>query len=467
MNIKNFLKTALGFTLTAMTLASCVQEDEWNTPVIECNNKFDAANISMADFAAQVPSTGFLLIETDQIFDAYVISSDEQGNFYKTLSFQDSPVNPTVGLQIEIDRSNNYIDMPVGSHIRINAKGLRLGIDRGVVKLGAVDPTYAIGRVPASVISRYVSGVCNGNQLDIQAITPTALSSLTEAKQAKYINTLVTVPNVQFTITELFPTQKKYIDYDTSGAGVDTDRNIEDNLGGTTVIRNSGFFKQAGELLPKGSGNITFVVSRYNSTWQMLIRDLDDVQIPATGTRFDPTAPKGGTALTYSGSFVENFESYLYSSSPYLETFPKYINDAVLGNRYWQLRTFSNNKYIQLGANSGSGPYQTYFIVPVDFTAANSLTFKVNVGFYNGAALKVYTSTDYAPLGDVTAATLTDITSSFTVPTIPTNTYGVLGSAGTYNFPAGLTGNGYVLFKYEGAGNGVTTTIQLDDITVQ
>lgn len=466
MNIKNLFKTALSVVFATITLTSCVQDDQWNTPPINCTNKFDAATISMADFAAQAPSTGYVLITTDQIFDAYVVSSDEQGNFYKTISFQDKTSSPTVGLQIEVDKSNNYLDFPVGAHIRINAKGLRLGTDRGVVKLGAEDPTYAIGRIPSSLVSRYVSGVCNGSKLDIQTITPTALTSLAEAKQSMYINTLVTVPNVQFTTAEIFPVHKKYIDYDGAGQGIDTDRNIEDNTGASTVIRNSGFFKSGGVLLPKGNGSITFVVSRYNTSWQMLIRSLSDVNIPESGTRFDAAPPKGGTAITYTGAFVENFESY--STSPAnLEVFPKYVNDPAIGNRYWQLKTFGGNKYIQLSANAGTGAYHTYFIVPVDFTAANSMSFKVNVGFYNGQALKVYTSTNYQPLGDITAATLNDITSNFTIPTAPASGYGVLTNAGTYNFPTALTGNGYIIFKYEGANPGVTTTIQLDDITVQ
>ena len=463
-NITNFLKTAFLTVGVLSAVSSCVKNDEWETPPIECSNKFPEPTIAMADFVAQTPSTGYKLITTDQIFDGYIVSSDEQGNFYKTISFQDKTSDPTVGLQIEVDKASNFADFPVGAHIRINAKGLRLGLDRGTVKLGSEDPVYAIGRVPQALVGRYMSGVCNGNGLDIQTIVPKQLSSLAEAKNPALINTLVTVPDVQFNIAEIYPTVKKYIDYDAGGQGLDTDRNIEDKLGNSAVIRNSGFFKTGGELLPTGNGNITFVVSRYNSTWQMLIRSISDIKF--TGTRVDATPPKGGTAITYSGSFLENFESYATNPTN-LEVYPKYVNDPVLGNRYWQLKTFSNNKYIQLGANSGSGPYVTYFAVPVDFTAANNLKFDVNVGFFNGNALKVYYTTNYTPLGDITQATKTDITSAFTIPVLPTSGYGTLAPAGTYTFPTTLTGNGFILFEYSGNGSGVTTTIQLDNIQVQ
>lgn len=463
MIINKHLCLVAGFAFAAISITSCVQKDEWGTPPIKCENKFPAPNMTLAAFKAQAPSSGYVLISDDQIFDGYVVSSDENGNFYKTISFQDKPENPNAGLQIEVDRSSNYADFPVGAHIRINANGLRLGLDRGTVKIGSVDPTYSIGRIPASLLNRYVSGVCNGNGLEVVAIKPLVLSNLAAAKSDQYINTLVKVANTQFTIADIYPTAKTFIDY-VGGTGVDTDRTLEDASGNSVTLRNSGFFSEGSKTLPTGNGDITFVVSRYNSTWQMLIRNTNDINFK--GTRIDATPPKGGTAITYSGSFLENFESYPTSPTN-LEVYPKYVNDPVLGNRYWQLKTFNNNKYVQLGANSGSGPYVTYFAVPVDFTAANTLKFDVNVGFYNGNALKVYYTTNYTPLGDITQATKTDITSAFTIPVLPVSGYGTLTPAGTYSFPATLTGNGFILFEYSGNGSGVTTTIQLDNIQVQ
>jgi hypothetical protein len=241
MTIKKYLSLIAGVAFAAISITSCVQKDEWDTPPIKCENKFPAPTMSLADFKAQAPATGYLLITTDQIIDGYVVSSDENGNFYKTISFQDKPENPTAGLQIEVDRASNYADFPVGAHIRINAKGLRLGLDRGAVKIGSVDPTFAIGRIPASLVSRYMSGVCNGNGLEIVNIKPVELPNLAAAKAEQYINTLVKVPNSQFSIGDIFPVNKAYIDY-VGGAGVDTDRTLEDASGNSVTLRNSGFF---------------------------------------------------------------------------------------------------------------------------------------------------------------------------------------------------------------------------------
>ncbi|GEN74894.1 DUF5689 domain-containing protein [Chryseobacterium hagamense] len=473
MNIKNFLKISLGAAVLGAAQISCIHEDKWDAPEIVCNNKFAAPTKTMAEVVSLAPATSattytgtvYKIPVEDAthpavIFDGYVVSSDENGNFYKTITFQDKPENPTVGLTIGINKSMNYTDYPVGAHIRIKANGMLIGKSSGAITLGVEDPNYSIGRIPESIIGRYVSGVCNGSGLEIVKIVPREIKlSDIGNSNSNWINTLVTVKNVQFTKTEI---GKPLVDVDISGNNVDTSRNLVDANGGTTIIRTDAFFKPAAYQIPNASGDITFVLTRYNATYQGAIRGINDINFK--NTRF-AEGIIGGTAITYSGSFTENFESYANDNA----LFPKYLNYAFVGNRYWQVKTFSNNKYIQLSANGGAAntAYTNYFMVPVDFTAANTLAFKVNVGFYNGAALKVYTTTNYTPGADITTATLNEITSNFSFPVAPTSGYGTLASAGTYSLPASLTGNGFIVFKYEGNSSSITTTYQLDDITVQ
>ncbi|WP_374458480.1 DUF5689 domain-containing protein [Chryseobacterium taeanense] len=472
MNIKNFLKISLGIAVLGATQLSCVHDDKWDAPEITCTNKFNAPTMSMADFVALSPASGVYTVPAQDathpevIFDGYVVSSDANGNFYKTLVFQDKPENPTVGLVVGINKSLNYADFPVGAHIRIRANGMVIGKSNDVITLGVKDPDFAIGRIPESIINRYIAGVCNGTGLDIATIVPQELT-LAQIKDPKYVNTLAIVKNVQFTKTEIgLPLMNK----DASGTFVDTNRTLVDAAGNTGILRTDGFFKPTSYVIPDKSGDITFVVSKYgtgSSPYQNIIRGLSDINF--TKARF-AEGIIGGTSLTYSGSFTENFESYpANGSSPYFNNFPKYLNYAYTGSRYWEVRSFSNNKYIQLSANGGAASvaYDTYFIVPVDFTAASTLSFRVNVGYYNGAALKVYTTTNYTAGSDISTATLNEITSNFTIPTTPTSGYGTLASAGTYSLPSSLTGNGFIVFKYEGNSSGITTTVQLDDISVQ
>lgn len=475
MNIKNFLKVSLGAAILVAAQISCIHDDKWDAPEIVCNNKFAAPTMTMAEFVALAPSSNensgpiYKIPAEDAthpavIFDGYVVSSDESGNFYKTIVFQDKPENPTVGLTVGINKSMNYTDYPVGAHIRIKANGMLIGKSSGTITLGVEDPNYAIGRIPESIIGRYISGVCNGAGLEIVNIVPREITlDDIKASNSNWINTLVKVNNVQFAKDEI---GKPLVGVDISGNNIDTERTLVDASGGTAVIRTDAFFKPSAYQIPNASGEITFILGRFNTNFQGAIRGISDINFK--NVRF-AAGIVGGTDITYSGSFTENFESYpANSSAPYFNNFPKYLNYAFTGRRYWEVRSFGNNKYIQLTANGGEAnkAYDTYFMMPIDFTAANSLTFRVNAGFYNGAALKVYTVTNYTPGTEITPAALNEITSSFTMPTGPVTGYGTFAPAGTYSFPAGLTGNGFIVFKYEGNSSGIKTTMQLDDITV-
>ncbi|RZK65462.1 MAG: hypothetical protein EOO92_26320, partial [Pedobacter sp.] len=81
------IKTLVFAAIVAATFNSCVKDDDWNAPEVLCNNRFDAPTTTMAAFAALAPATGTYKVPADGapvIFDAYVVSSDESGNFYKT-----------------------------------------------------------------------------------------------------------------------------------------------------------------------------------------------------------------------------------------------------------------------------------------------------------------------------------------------------------------------------------------------
>ena len=68
--------------------------------------------------------------------------------------------------------------------------------------------------------------------------------------------------------------------------------------------------------------------------------------------------------------------------------------------------------------------------------------------------------------GHLDPSVFTDITSSFTISYPATgSSESSFNSSGVYSIPADLTGNGYFVFEYSGGGT-VTTTMQIDDITI-
>ncbi|WP_185226203.1 DUF5689 domain-containing protein [Chryseobacterium indologenes] len=434
MNIKKYLSPVTGIAFAVIALTSCVQKDEWDTPPIKCENKFAAPNISLADFKAQAPATGYKLITTDQIFDGYVISSDENGNFYKTISFQDKAENPTAGLQIEVDASTNYKDFPVGAHIRINAKGLRIGLDRGTVKIGSVDPTYAIGRIPSSLLSRYVAGVCNGNGLDIAVLKPTEVATLKAAQDEKYINTLVKVANVQFSAGEL---GKKYLDY-VGGAGVDTDRGIVDQSGNATIMRNSAFAAFGASPIPDGKGDLTFVVSRYNSSWQMLIRSLNDVNFKGKRFFFDG----------FDGNLADNWEAV-----------------SVAGpQQVWNIQQFGNPKpCVVMNGFAGTNQVNEDWLIskPISLNGFTSavLSFETDVR-YAGNVLEVFVTDNYT--GNPSTTTWTPLSAIMDPNSAAFNTWTYSGDISLNAF---LNKDVRVAFKYTST-TSAAATWELDNVKV-
>lgn len=407
MKINTYFKTVIFSVAIATTITSCVKNDDWETPPIVCNNRFEAATISMADFAKLAPANGTYKVPVDGaavIFDAYIVSSDEAGNFYKTISIQDKPENPTVGLSIEIDKGSNYVDFPAGSHVRIKANGLVVGWDRGTRKIGSVDPQYAIGRIPSILFPRYIAGVCNGNGMEIVNLVPTKLNSLTDAKNEKYINTLVTVPNVQFSNDMVTPTVKSFIEY-TAGVGQDTDRDIVSKAGGTAVLRSSGFSTYGSQLLPTKSGDLTFVVSKYNANFQMYIRNLSDINFTLDRFTTGGGNPGGNETeaanLLFKGADFENWADFMSSinSSFGLKTYA--VQGIGLGrdnsNALYLKGTPTGNDYVFTSIINNAIPANPKKITfYVKGTAAKSLS--LNVAKTSGTP--AYTPFNVGVLGD-------------------------------------------------------------------
>lgn len=433
MNIKKYFSLWVIAVFVMAVIASCVQKDDWETPPIQCTNKFPEVTMTMADFKAQAPQSGYISIDTDQVFDGYVVSSDENGNFFKTISFQDKPENPTAGLQIEVDRSNNYTDFPVGAHIRINAKGLRLGVDRGVVKIGAVDKTFPIGRIPGVLLNRYLSGVCNGSGLDIVDIKPLELDNFKLAQDTQYLNMLVKVPNVQFAADELGKTYLNYV----AGAGVDTSRSMVDASGNTSVLRNSAFSAFGSTLLPEGKGDLTFIVSRFNSSWQMLIRGLNDVKL-------------GGKRFFFEGFDGGNLDNWFT------------VN--VTGAQVWNIQQFGNPKpcVVMNGFAGGNNTNEDWLISkPISLQGLSSATVSFDTDVRrDGNPLEVFVTENYT--GDPATTVWTPLSALLDPDASAFNTW---TNSGDINLDPYVNKNISIAFKYTST-TSAAATWQIDNIRV-
>nr|WP_315145133.1 DUF5689 domain-containing protein [uncultured Flavobacterium sp.] len=468
--MKNILKNSF-IILTAIFLFSACVNDTYDTPKFgDCVDPGLTKTKSIADIYAVaknpvatppsvVPNTP--TYNADDIIEGYVVSSDEGGNFYK--SFYVQAVDGSKGYNLSVDEVNLYTkNFEPGKKVFLKLKGLAYAnpTSFGVGLIFGAPPTeqYAVNRLATLEYPKHLIASCDAVSEDaiVRKIT---LAQVADA----YLNTLVEIDNVQFTDEAAGGTydSNREDDYDSSIYVTDGAK--------TLTIRTSRFANFAGRKVPTGKGKIRGVLTKYNSTFQIIMRTERDANMPNPRVDYTP-ALIGSNSTVFPGTVNETFESYI--SSPSQTNFPNYINDAGVGSRYFEVKTFSSNKYIQMTSFSSGGANNTYLFVPVNLTTANNLSFKTNMGFWNGAVLKVYyvLATNYTPGAIVDTSKMVNITSNFTIPTSPTSGYGTtFTSSGVYAIPTSVTGNGYFVFEYAGNANAfpaVTTTLQLDNITV-
>lgn len=474
--MKTISKYLLLGALCAGFLTGCANDDDYDAPNMGCINPGLTANKTVESLIAQATETP-TLYTADDIIEAYITSSDERGAFFKVVSLQtlppaDSGIEP-VAFSIAIDRPGLFTEGFVpGVKVSVKLKDLYYAIDFESLEVGALFEGQ-VGRISEQTFKNHVF-INTCEKVDEAQLVK--LMTIDEALNDANINRLIELKDVQF--VEASFDQPLYNENASTTVNGDnpqtiggaTNHILQDINGHKIVFRTSSFANFSGMIVPEGSGTVRGVLTKFLDTYQFVARYETDLKLE--GERFIPAelsdSALGGTDIQYLGSFSETFESYAANE----DEFPKYVNDNSVGTRYWQVKSFSNNKYIEMTSFNGSGnpgaEAKTYFFVPVNLTDANTIAFDYKVRFMAGQSLKVYIAEpgEYSPGMEFDAALFTDITSQFGI------TYPATGAsqanfmnATPYAIPAGITGNGFIVFEYAGGGS-VTTTIQLDNIAV-
>lgn len=444
---KTIIKSLFICLIASGLFSSCVKDDanveNPNSGIVTYDM---TANKTVQDVVTFNPSSSPVLYTNDDIIEAYVTSTDETGTFYNTICFQDIATNTSqpIGLSVTANFTSYSRGFTPGRKAYIKLKGLYTAVVDGSLKIGGLYEGE-IGRISENEWQNHLfpssTLIPEGNMVRTM--------SLATAASNNNLNTLIEIENVQFADGSMTRT---YFDIDSGGSA--TNHNIVDISGGTTrYFRVSQFALFAYQKVPSGRGKIRGIMTKYGSDYQFIVRHQNDVKLnnPRTYTSY--------------GTLNENFESYALNQ----KGFVNYLNFATLGTKDWIVKTVNSSKCIQMSSFGGSlESNKSYFVLPVDFTAANTFTFQVDADFFsNGLGLKVYRSMDYVPGKKLAEATLYDITSNFNLPTANTSSF---VSAGTYSIPASITGNGYIIFEYSGSNIGganlLTTNCNIDNIVI-
>lgn len=173
-------------------LTSCNPKDE-NTAT-PCNEVKFKPNITLKALL-QKKGFGNHLFRDKQLFTAYVISDDRQGNFYKTLIVQDKPNQPESGVQIALDMRDAHLKYPIGTKLYIQVQGLSLGSHYGVTTLG-IGHGSGIQAIPKEQIAKHLFRSCEKPR----QITAQKIGKASDLKNAS--NTYIELNGLQFSMEE-------------------------------------------------------------------------------------------------------------------------------------------------------------------------------------------------------------------------------------------------------------------------
>ncbi len=432
----NMIKTFLFAGLTAGMLSSCVNDDDYAIPSLECVDTTLSANKQVNDVTGAATAIPKQYIDND-VIEAYVTSSDEGGNFFKSISMVST--DGKYGFSVPVDLSSTFISFEPGRKVYIKLQGLYTDAYQGSSRIGAlyVSPTSgtaSVGRMDAALYKKSLIRSCT--VIDEETITNHL--TVAEAKNDMYLNKIVELDAVQFTDDAL---GRNYYDsaHDVGGA---TNWLLVDAAGNSIIFRTSSYSNFANKPVPDGNGKVRGVLTKYGSDYQFLARTEADIKL---------TNPRSVPA------FEESFTS----------NFPQWTKFSVTGAQVWTLDTQYGNPGScakMSGYASGNQNNEDWLISPsISLSGLTGATLFFDTATkFAGNALEVLISTNYTGTGAPSAATWTPLTGYTLSPA--TGSYVWTGS-GPLDITAYAGQNIHVAFKYTST-TAAAATWEVDNVKV-
>ncbi|MDT0675227.1 DUF5689 domain-containing protein [Autumnicola musiva] len=389
---KNFFR---GTAALILLFTSCVQTDDFDLPEAELNEITIEGNLTSitavkGNFNAETGEI-YTFRDTGIYFEAYVVSSDEGGNFYKELVLQDKPENPTSGIVILVDDNSLHDSFNFGRKVFVKPDGLSLWYNNGVLQLGIQNRGNVVA-IPASLIDEHLI------RSEITAeIVPLKLKITDFSDRIK--NLFVQVDNVQFN-RNLVRDEHIFSFASENTDEYDGIRQLEScESGATAMLTTSTFADFKSLLLPQESGSIRAVLGRdfYDDFYVLALNTPRDLEF--SGERCDPEFFKCGNNLNEGPEVIFN------------EDFTEVTTLTALANRGWRNLnvsggsgkfkpgTSNGNRYFRISAyNTTENLLEAWLVTPgvnLDGTTGEVFSADVMASFDNATILDIYVTTDF------------------------------------------------------------------------
>ncbi len=262
------------FIVLSLLCFSCVPDGDFDVPEIATETVEVEVNFSIAKVKEFYRGFDPTLIEagpnadTPLYVEGYVVSSDESGNFFRTLIIQDKPENPTSAIAISTDATDVYTLFEPGRKVFVRVDGLYSGEYARLPSIG-LQGEGGSGEVGRISTGEFDERVVRTNIIEDLVPLPIKINEVAE----EYLNMLVQFDNVQIPEKDLGNSYANLIN--TYGV----DQIIENCTGEQVILRTSGFADFKSLELPAGNGSIITVLGRFNANFQVYIRDISDVEM--------------------------------------------------------------------------------------------------------------------------------------------------------------------------------------------
>lgn len=263
----------------ALTLTSC--QGDFDEPVKTAdeagigNSSIDTINVvSIAQLKEKYKnyintSYSYKKVEEPMEIKGYVTGNDVQGNLYNELVIDDG----TGALTISVAQGGLYGLFPVGAEVIIELNGLSVG-NYGLHPQIGTPYTSAKGQNSIGRMSRAVWNQHFRLTGKSQTIAPIDFNSSWKPASdgLTYSGKLVTMKNVSFKGADGKKT------FANASAGPGSVSVYFNEYPTTTMVYTSNFADFASNPLPQGKVNVTGILKRYNNSWELIIRSLDDIE---------------------------------------------------------------------------------------------------------------------------------------------------------------------------------------------
>jgi len=443
------------------SLLGCVKTDDFEMPALEISEieiDGDLTNIAAVkgNFNFETEAI-YTFSDTDTWFEAYVISSDAGGNFYKELIVQDKASNPTSGIHLLLDHNSLFDTFNFGRKIYVKLDGLSLWYNNGVLQLG-IQNRGDVMPIPNSLIDDHII------RSEITAeILPLNVEISDFSPELK--NLYVRIQDIQF--DRNLVNENQVFSFASNPADqYDGERQLESCETGETVLLSTSTFSNFKSLLiPAGSGSVEGILSRdfYDEHYVIIVNSPDALEM---------SEERCDTEYLYCASDSNEGSKIIFE-----ENFEGVTSNTTLNSRGWTNINISGgekkftptlaagNRVLRISAyNTNESPLEAWLVTPVldlNNSVNEILSFDIRSSFDKGMILEVFITQEYS--GDPRTTEWIELDAN--IPLGPSSSNSTIFKNSRINISC-LEEKVWVGFRYLGSTYDKTTTYDLDNIRI-